>query len=226
LQLKSSYENINKISNNKYINDISLQSKTKQFIIKECSEDISSKNDLIFHHSPTLNQGMKFHNEKLNTIKSNFGDKINDEKALKYNNSLKKFKTNKSNASIIDNVQFGNYKRRRSVVVVSNNKLDKKFNIIKPQRYSLKLRKSMDLPPKKFKRKLSKKKLKKVNKNLKSITQNIENTNNAINNPNEFYMNFFNKIIQKGNEIDNIGNEKIKLKKKNSSCNDSLYSLK
>ena len=224
LQLKSSYENINKISNNKYIKDIFLQNKTKHFIIEECLKDLASNNDLIFHHSPTQNLGMKFHNEKLNSIKSNLGDKINDEKALKKNDTLKKYKTNKPNENIIDNLPFGNSKRRGSVVIISNNKLDSKFDIFKSGKNTL--RKSLDLPPKKFKRKLTKKKLKKVNKNLKSITQNIENTNNAINNPNEFYMNFFNKLIQKGNENDNIENEKIKLKNKNSSCNSAFYSLK
>lgn len=36
--INSSYENINKFSNNKYINDITLRKKTKQFIINECKK--------------------------------------------------------------------------------------------------------------------------------------------------------------------------------------------
>ena len=48
-----------------------------------------------------------------------------------------------------------------------------------------------------MRRKLSKKKLVKVKQKLKSISKNIQSTNNAINNPNEFYMNFFNKIMNK-----------------------------
>ena len=36
-QVNSSYDNINRISHNKYINDFGLQSKTKDFIIKETS---------------------------------------------------------------------------------------------------------------------------------------------------------------------------------------------
>jgi hypothetical protein len=36
-QLNSSYDNINKISNNKYIKDINLQTKIKQVLINECS---------------------------------------------------------------------------------------------------------------------------------------------------------------------------------------------
>ena len=61
-----------------------------------------------------------------------------------------------------------------------------------------------------FKRKTYKKKNQIVNKELNAITKNIKNTNNAINNPNEFYMNFFNNIIQCSGYCDPEEDENIK----------------
>ena len=62
-----------------------------------------------------------------------------------------------------------------------------------------------------------------MNRKLNTISKNIENANNAINNPNEFYMNFFNNIIQ---DIDKTDNDSKKVKKSPSSSKVSFYSLK
>ena len=225
LQLNSSYENINKISNNKYIDDILLQNKIKQFIFKECMGDISlsKKNNLPFHHSPTHSQGIKFKNEKFNLMKNNLGTKINEEEDKNKNiNLLKNFMPRKS--ITIDKTENNRFKRRASVVLVSNNKLANRFSRFGSFRKSLKFRYSNISIPRRTKRKLSKKKLIKVNKKLYTISKNIESANNAINNPNEFYMNFFNNIIQK--DIDKTGDNSKKEKKKSLNSKESFYSLK
>ena len=196
-KLDSSYENINKISNNKYINDILLQNKIKQFIIKECSDKDLSKNEPQYVHSPT-------HNQDIKRISNHLIANINPEENLKYNKSLnKKFFSRKSKT--IDKIDKVNINRRNSLALVSPNKLDKKINQINRYnsgRNSAKLRRSNFYSPNKIKRKLTKKKLIIVNKKLNAITKNIENTNNAINNPNEFYTNFFNNILNKKKSFD------------------------
>ena len=64
----------------------------------------------------------------------------------------------------------------------------------------------------KLKKKLVRKKTLKLNKKLNAISKNIRNMSNSINNPNEFYMNFFNSIIQKKNRstLEEEKDEKIK----------------
>ena len=57
------------------------------------------------------------------------------------------------------------------------------------------MKNSIDSPCKK-KRK-NQKKNQNLNKQLNTISKNIQKTNEAINNPNEFYINFFNNIIQR-----------------------------
>ena len=217
LQFDSSYENINKISNDKYITDHLLQFKTKQFIIKVCTENDNNEdnNKSKLYHSPTHNQDHKF-------INNHLADKINVEDEFKHNNTLnKKFMNRKSST-------FGKLEkplnRRGSVALNSPNKLDKRISPFGSLRNSIRIRYSNIYSPNKIRRKLTKKKLIKVNKKLNTITKNIENTNNAINNPNEFYMNFFNNIIKK-NSIINIVDEPKKEKEKKESKS-SLYSLK
>ena len=199
LQLHSSYENINKISNNKYIKDLLLQFKTRQFIIKECSEKNNknySPND--YHHALTQNQDV-------NLDKKNYEG--TDGKTFKYSHSLKKNFTKKQR--YIDKLENINVKlKKRSSVSYSSNKKLKKFDSLKK---NMKFGNSNIFIQSKIKRKLTKKKLKKVNIKLKAISENIESANNAINNPNEFYMNLFNNIMnKKSSEGINENNQKIK----------------
>lgn len=51
----------------------------------------------------------------------------------------------------------------------------------------------------KSKRKVIRKKSLNLNKKLNTISKNIKNMSNSINNPNEFYIKFFNNILQKEN---------------------------
>ena len=195
LQLNSSYENINQISNNKYIDNISLQLKTKQFIIKECMKDINN-NYLEFHHSPTHKGASKFY-EKYSINKNEIDYKLNNEDNFKHSNTIKKLASKKSNnKERMDKIR--NKINRRG-----SDKLENKFSRFNSFRKNLKTRNSINInnSQKKIKRKFTKKKLIQVYKKLDTISKNIENTNNAINNPNKFYMNFFNNIIKNENDI-------------------------
>jgi hypothetical protein len=58
-----------------------------------------------------------------------------------------------------------------------------------------------------------------MNKKLNTISKNIKTANESINNPNEFYMNFFNNIIQKSGLDDE--DKKSKKDKKNSNLKSS-----
>ena len=81
-QLNSSYENINKISNNKYINDILLQYKTKQFIIKECSENKNENENEIDNDNYSLHNFPIYKHKimsKYNLTKTYIKDKVNNE---------------------------------------------------------------------------------------------------------------------------------------------------
>jgi hypothetical protein len=58
-QLNSSYENLNEITKNQYINDSILQSKTKQFLCNECfikNTDFLEKNNLLLAKDPLNGQ--------------------------------------------------------------------------------------------------------------------------------------------------------------------------
>ena len=146
--------------------------------------------------------------------------KINEEE-VKNISSFKKLLTKKTNT--IDKTENNIYKRKDSIGSLSNNKIINKLSRFNSYRKNLKFRYSGIYSPGKIKRKITKKKLVKVNRKLNTISKNIENANNAINNPNEFYMNFFNNIIQ---DIDKTDNDSKKVKKSPSSSKVSFYSLK
>ena len=69
----------------------------------------------------------------------------------------------------------------------------------------------------KQKKKLVRKKTLNLNKKLNTISKNIKNMSNSINNPNEFYMNFFNNILQKENSSVYVEEKEEKIKRKYSS---------
>ena len=62
-EILSSYENINEITNNKYIKDKILKNKTKEFLLKECGYK-SEKNKKESRQSPELNALKKISTEK------------------------------------------------------------------------------------------------------------------------------------------------------------------
>ena len=72
----------------------------------------------------------------------------------------------------------------------------------------------------KQKKKLVRKKTLNLNKKLNTISKNIKNMSNSINNPKEFYMNFFNNILQKENRSVYEEEKEEKIKRKYSPIKD------
>ncbi len=221
IHLNSSYENINKISNYKYINNFILQNKTKEFIVDECEKNVSSikknnlvgrrHNSLINFHSIQL-YGDKFNNNKINKKMSDkffYNSNINSSKSIKKILKRKhQFEYNSNSKSEITSPII-NQKRKVPKVVSFNNISNYTFiKTFSPVRNKKKIinRKSL------------------IGKKLNVISKNIQNAKEAINNPNEFYMNFFSNILKRETVIcSNIG-EASKTKKTNNKLLNNLSS--
>ena len=222
-QLISSYENLNKITKNHYIKNNYLQNKTKQFLIKECSclNYDSPKNYSFLKKNPLKGEKKLSKEFKIKTLKSYF----HNEDKIKTVNSFE-MSNIKSNSNIIK-------LNENSESVVQNNQFDsevnkKRFEICKMRRHeSTKIfqkRQSLNNtfdPLFKNKSKINRKRRKSeylnVNKKLNLITKNIKGANRNINNPEEFYMDFFNHIMQKtSHSPENRKNKRHKSKNSNS----------
>jgi len=143
-------------------------------------------------------------NSNKNNIKPEFIGSLIEKPRIKHSNSTKKLVIK---SKTIKN-EFSSLKSNKSLSAVKNGNRFSVFAL----RNNSKFRVGGIDSPNKVKRKISKSKLVKVKKKLSVITRNIQNTNKAINNPKEFYMNFFNDIIQKKtfgitNEIDKEKNK-------------------
>ena len=233
-QLNSSYDNINKLSNNTYIKDVNLQTKTKDFIINECNNNRSlfkkSDNFLKLPGTP----------KNFDTIKSNINEKRNsNQKVVRYsegefpqNFNLNNF-TNTFNRAINKSFNEENKFDKKGTVKIRKDKnlsfspkncVLKKLPKSSSSKSILKLKSlkitSIDNANNKLKKKIVRKKALNLNQKLNTISKNIRNMSNSINNPNEFYMNFFNNIIQKENRSVYEEEKEEKFKKKYSPIKD------
>ena len=210
--LNSSYDNINEISNNKYIKSSDLQLKTKNFIKNECEKarDIPKKYN--FLKVPGTPKNIKMFARK-SFNKSNFGTIISDMQldknsllgSAKSNNELEtydKFLTiGLQHKDKNDEGSISDFNQKK--LILSTNKLD---DVKKIMNYStskiLNINKYLTGTPKK-KRKPEKVKRNYIvlNRKLNLITQNIQKTSKIINNPEEFYIDMFNNIIQREKSI-------------------------
>ena len=226
-QLNSSYDNINTISNNKYIKDINLQSKIKEVLIRECMEGKFLKKKSTFLQIPNFSniqnlspKNMSQKNDSISDLDSvNFSyyqPQLSNVTQMTINenrvNTSINSKLNKSPS--IEGSKTESKKKRE--FLNSSNKLydlnkDKIMNI-----YDSKKLKTPVLEPRRLKNKniKTKKKPERISKQLSIISKNIENTSKNINNPGEFYMNFFNNIIAK--ESKSINGEENREKFKSS----------
>ena len=201
-QLNSSYDNINKISNNKYIKDINLQTKIKQVLISECSTVSAIKKKCTFllpplqlknpSKSPKYSSKKKFKDflseaefEKFAINESNITN--NDKKSI--NKAMSSIA--KSNEDIHLNIK----KQSKNKILSSSKLIEINRNHRTPKKT-----KTPILESRKIKKKTTKKKPEKIIKQLNIISKNIQNTSKNINNPEEFYMNFFTNIIAKENK--------------------------
>ena len=218
LLFSSSYENINKISNNMYINNFNLQKKIKSIITFELNNKESDKS-ITKQSSQYLHLATSIPNIHINSNKDNinpeFIGSLVEKPKLKHSNSTKKFSLH---SKTIKN-EFINLKSDKSISGVKNENRSSVFAL----RNNSKFKVGID-SPNKAKRKISKSKLVKVKKKLSVITRNIQNTNNIINNPNEFYMNFFNDIIKNKSFAIKKDDDKEKNKEQNLSNNSNSLS--
>ena len=228
--LNSSYDNINEISNNKYIKSSELQSKTKIFIKNECEKikDIRKKGN--FLKVPETPKNPKLSSRK-SFNKSNFGTIISDMQLDKYslvgsaksNNepeTLNKMMTinllhKKKNDEGSINTDFS-----QNNFAFSANKL---FESKKIENHSsskiLDINKIglMGSPKKRRRTEKVKRNSIVLNRKLNLITKNIQKTSKIINNPEEFYIDMFNNIIQK--EKSNVKKDKEDEKSTILNCN-------
>ena len=209
IQLNSSYENINKISNYKYINNFILQNKTKQFITDECTNNLLSpkirKRNAHLHNTGIIFPTIKINYEINKSVRNNMFNKMNDnlsnKKIIKVNSSNILNKLTKGSKEFEYNIKCKSEKSSPS------NKQKKKINRANSQISFSKDKMSNILSPTKSKRKMVKKKTL-IGKKLNVISKNIQNAKEAINNPNEFYMNFFNNIIKSNFNEEHDGKKK------------------
>ena len=192
-QLNSSYENLNEITNNKYINDNILQSKTKQFLYNECSitnPDFEAKNNLLLTKDPLNGQIIISKNTLGRTKDFNLeGDKrsvnSDDLTKIKSNRSHKNSNGSKD-STLAKNKKDKNIERART----------KRHNSFKSNGRIIKA--NINDTPNLGKIK-SPKKRREIGVNLKLdiISKNITGASKNINNPEQFYMDFFNDLINK-----------------------------
>jgi hypothetical protein len=181
IQLNSSYENINKISNYRYINNLNLQKRAKLYIINE------SKKKIIYQNSLRVPSTMKLFNEEDSNKKYLSTNKKNDTILNKAHNSCNKSKATKG-SSLFD--CKGNY---GSDIAATQNFQSKRLN---KQYYNSPKENINTFTQSKNKKKLTNEKAL-IGKRLNAISKNIQNAKEAISNPNEFYVNLFNDIIQR-----------------------------
>ena len=233
-QLNSSYDNINKISNNKYIKDINLQTKIKQVLISECNTVSAIKKKCTFLLPPLQlknpSKSPKFSSRK---SKKKFNDFLSEAE-------FEKFAINQSNISNNDKkcinkamslIAKPNEDIHLNIKKQNKNKLLSSSKLIEINRNykMLKKTKTPVLESRKLRKKTTKKKPEKIIKQLNIISKNIQNTSKNINNPEEFYMNFFTNIIAKENKSingDDSNNDKNLLHFNSGEGNDEISSRK
>jgi hypothetical protein len=210
-QLNSSYDNINKISNNKYIKDINLQTKVKQVLMNECMDDNNSiKKRNTFLQLPGMSRNLNTCGASKSSIKASSRDlgivlseveienlsQCPSQRSIVEENNFSKNST-LVNKSCADNYD-GNAQTKKDPQNSSGKLLElKKMNKMVSSKSIFDLKK-VRTPMLEARKPIKKKKKKeKINKQLNIISKNIETTSRNINNPGEFYMNFFNNIIAK-----------------------------
>ena len=221
-QLISSYENLNKITKNKYIKNYRLQSKTKQFLINECSSlGYESPEDYKLIKRSPLTGKIKFSKD----IKSLTDDFKIDEESKSVNSfDISQLKSNRN----YDKFDINDDKEKKISIVKPRNHESTK-NIFEKRQSSTNIFETLCKNKFRGNKKRRKSEYLNVNKKLNLITKNIKGANKNINNPDEFYMDFFNHIIKKEtngfikSENKIINNTNINSpKKKNNFCEKNI----
>ena len=207
-QLNSSYQNINKMSKYKYINNCNLQKKVKLLI------DNESKDNIILFQNTVINlPTIKINAEKKDSIKNSLNSNKIDQTFFNRINNPKL----KSNKSLKGNNLFDSKTHFSSEISYPSNVLKKRIcksnsvmNITKENINNI-------LGPVKNSKKKIVNKRSLIGRRLNVITRNIQNAKEAISNPNEFYVNLFNNIIKRESflNLSQVQEEDKKSKKTN-----------
>ena len=204
-ELMSSYENLNKITKNIYMNNSFLQAKTKQFLINECSS--LSNDSPKSKHKFSKNQAYGKASIKKNL--KNILDCLKNEDDNKSVNSLdlSKLQSNRNYEKLNDS------QNKDKKIEIKNRRHESTQNLIKKSQSKINLNAIEMLNKNKNNVRSNKKRRKSdvpaLNKKLNMITKNIKGANKNINNPEEFYIDFFNNIIkQETGGLNKIENKK------------------
>ena len=167
MEINSSYENINELTNYSYISDEELRNKTKQFLFKQCGK----------YHSETNLKKVKFNTNNLDrkSISSNGIINLRKNKSLKSKrkkHSLKPFKSFKVDKS--PDFRMSMIKEFNTLRKINNTFSENKIHKSKIA----------------HKRTKNKKEMVKISKNIRQNSQNLQN-------PELFYTGLFNNIIEK-----------------------------
>ena len=190
-EIKSSYENINKITDYKYIKDDNLKEETKNFLISKCKKNIN-------YTINTDESIEKIHNEIINKKESShIASAENDISSFLSDTNIKKPENIK--IRIINNFQKS---------IDENNTNENILKSFKTQIYNheIKKQKRNISPPSKLndnnKNNNSKKKKKK--KDLDIISFNLKKSSQNLNQPDIFYAGLFSELISKGGPDENV----------------------
>ena len=190
LDINSSYENINSLTNYNYISDEELRRKTKKFLLGECGININiSEKNIKKISNFEQNRSKKSHSSNaLSSLLSSTNDKIG--RNNKNVSSLQSFQTlknrfNKSKMSIIKGTSF--LHKMNSTLVGSESKSNKNIYKYRNSGGGIKEKEKEKDKIKKHKRK----------KEMFMISNNIKQNSKNLNNPDMFYAGLFNNIMEK-----------------------------
>ena len=204
IEIKSSYENINKITDYKYIKDDNLKEETKNFLISKCKKNI--------HYTINTDESIeKIHNEiinkKENSHKSsgnnNISSILSDTNIKKpenikigiINNFQKSINENKANENILKSFKTQIYVG--GIDFSSRSRKDENKENEKQKR---------NIPPSKLNdnNKNNNIKKKKKKKDLDIISINLKKSSQNLNQPDIFYAGLFSELISKGGPDENV----------------------
>ena len=228
MQIDSSYENINQLTNYNYISDDDLRQKTKKFLFKECDIHLSEASIL------TSNNNIRKSFNKSKSISQNILDKLENYNSHDRSKSNEKVeRLNKKKSIIQSTIQtFKSFKHGQlpkfKMSTINNYHFLKKINntieekeikhhINEKDKYRSNIS-NKNVSNKNISNKNLFKKTKK-NKEIDMISNNIKRNTQNLKNPELFYTGLFNNIIEKQKKKNVTSQLVVKMKKKNKKDN-------
>ena len=213
LEINSSYENINEITANKYINYYEFRKEIKEFLIEKSKQYDTKKafNKYMFKSKPMTNKFLKANNNSRiykSSISNNKFLLFNKKSFDRQDKSIRKTSTNKMN----NKFSYESFQNFQNILMKSEKYNNKLLKINSSNTFDLSELKSMEDANEpindtgnnnfNFKRKknliksVDTKKKRKLNE-LDIITSNIQKTSQNLNQPSEFYAGLFSNLISK-----------------------------